>query len=168
MIRAYLDSSTFVKQFSEEKGSEVAHKLFIACESGEIELITSQWTIGESIAAMDRKFKRNEITEEGRDITVTTLIDESERLAKKQSLIVVPLNEKVISASWPYITSNHLSADDALHLLSFIMTTSEAFLVSDKYLLETIRKEGIDGYNIEDENDAIKVIKMLEERSGYK
>jgi len=63
VIRAYLDSSTFVKQFTEEKGSKVAHKLFTACENGEIELATSQWTIGESIAAIDKKFRRDEITE---------------------------------------------------------------------------------------------------------
>ncbi|MFY3739802.1 MAG: putative nucleic acid-binding protein [Candidatus Nitrosomirales archaeon] len=162
MIRAYLDSSTFVKQFAKEEGSEVAHKLFNACENGEIELTTSQWTIGESIAAIDKKFSRDEMTEEDRDFSVKLLLETTNSLADKKYLIIIPLNENVVSASWKYITSDHLSADDALQLLSFMMIKSEGFFTSDRYLLESIKQEGIDGYNIEDENDAMKVIKMLE------
>lgn len=162
MIRAYLDSSAFVKEFSEELGSEVAHKLFIACENGKIELATSQWTIGESIAAIDRKFRRNEITEEQRDLIVTSLLGRTAHLANKNYLIIVSLDEKVVTASWKYITSDHLSADDALQLLSFVITDSETFLASDKYLLDAIKQEAVDRYNIEDEKDAAKIIKTLE------
>ncbi len=162
MIRAYLDSSAFLKRFSEEKGSLVAHKLFNACENGEIELATSQWTIGETIAAIDKKFRRGEITEEVRDVDVKFLLELTDHLLHKKHLMIIPLDERVVSASWKYITSDHLSADDAVQLLSFMMINSEAFLASDKYLLETIRQEGIDGYNIEDENDTTRIIRMLE------
>jgi len=162
VIRAYLDSSAFLKQFSEEKGSEVAHKLFVACENEKIELATSQWTIGETIAAIDRKFRRNEITEEVRDANIKFLLELTGKLAHKKCLMIIPLVERVVSASWKYITSDHLSADDAVQLLSFMMINSEAFLASDKYLLGAIKQEGVDGYNIEDENDAKKIIRMLE------
>ena len=43
-----------------------------------------------------------------------------------------------------------------------MIINSEAFLASDKYLLENIKQEGINGYNIEDENDATEIIGMLE------
>lgn len=151
MTRAYLDSSAFVKEFSEEIGSKVVHKLFIACENGKIELATSQWTIGESIAAIDRKFRRNEITEEQRDAIITTLLGRITHLANKNNLIIIALHESVVTASWKYITSDHLSADDAVQLLSCIVAESDAFLASDKYLLDAIKQEGIDCYNIEDE-----------------
>jgi len=162
VIRTFLDSSAFVKEFSEEIGSEVVHKLFIACENGKIELATSQWTIGESIAAIDRKFRRNEITEEQRDLIVTSLLGRTAHLANTNYLIIVSLDEKVVTASWKYITSDHLSADDALQLLSFVITGSETFLASDKYLLDAIKQEAVDCYNIEDEKDAAKIIKTLE------
>lgn len=74
MIRAYIDSSAFVKEFSEEIGSEIAHRLFSMCEKGRIDLITSHWTIGESIAAVDRKFRRGELTEDQVDTIIVTLI----------------------------------------------------------------------------------------------
>ncbi len=162
MIRAYLDSSAFLKQFNEEKGSEVAHKLFVACENGKIELATSQWTIGETIAAIDRKFRRNEITDENRDASLRFLVELADHLAHKKCLMIIPLDQNVVSASWKYITSDHLSADDALQLLSYVITESETFLASDKYLLDAIKHEGIDCYNVEDEKDAAKIIKTLE------
>jgi predicted nucleic acid-binding protein len=162
VIRAYLDSSTFLKQFNEEKGSEVAHKLFVACENGKIELATSQWTIGETIAAIDRKIRRNEITEEVRDVNIKFLLELTGQLAHKKCLMIIPLDQYVVSASWKYITSDHLSADDAVQLLSFMMINSEAFLASDKYLLDAIKQEGIDCYDIEDEKDRAKIIKRLE------
>ena len=162
MIRAYLDSSAFLKRFNEEKGSSVAVKLFSACENGEIELATSQWTIGETIAAIDKKLRRDEITEEVRDANIKSLLELTGKLAHKKFLMIIPLDQNVVSASWKYITSDHLSADDALQLLSFMIINSEAFLASDKYLLENIKQEGINGYNIEDENDATEIIRMLE------
>ena len=162
MIRAYLDSSAFVKEFGEEIGSQVAHKLFVASEKGKIELVTSQWTIGESIAAIDRKFRRNEITEQQRDEIISTLLGRTANLANKNNLIIVVLDENLVTNSWKYVTSDHISADDALQLLSCIVTRSQAFVASDKYLLQAIKQEGIDCYNIEDEKDADKIIKLLE------
>ncbi len=96
MIRVYLDSSAFVKEFSEEIGSEIAHKLFTACENGKIELATSQWTIGESIAAIDRKFRRHEITEEQRELIVASLLGRTAHLVNNNYLIIVSLDEKVL------------------------------------------------------------------------
>jgi len=90
------------------------------------------------------------------------LLETTNNLADKKYLMIIPLDENVVSASWKYITSDHLSADDALQLLSFMMIKSDGFLASDRYLLESIKQEGIDGYNIEDENDATKIIRMSE------
>ena len=72
-------------------------------------------------------------------------------MANKNNLIIIALHESVVTASWKYITSDHLSADDAVQLLSCIVAESDAFLASDKYLLDAIKQEGIDCYNIEDE-----------------
>lgn len=75
-----MDSSAFVKEFSEEIGSEIAHRLFSMCEEGRIDLITSYWTIGESIAAVDRKFRKRELTEDQMDTIIVTLIGRTTEL----------------------------------------------------------------------------------------
>lgn len=157
-----MDSSAFVKEFSEETGSEIAHRLFSDCEKGRIELVTSHWTIGESIAAVDRKFRKRELTEEQRDTIIVTLIGRTTELANKKHLTIVTLNQNFVTASWKYITSNHLSADDALHLVSYLVTECDIFAASDKYLVAVTKKEGIESYNIEDQKDMSKLSKMLE------
>lgn len=58
MKRVYLDTSAYLKEFSQEAGSETISRIFTACERGETVLVTSQWTLSESIAAVDRKCRR--------------------------------------------------------------------------------------------------------------
>ena len=66
MKRVYLDTSAYLKEFSPETGSETISKLFSACESGKVVLVTSQWTLSESIAAIDKKHRRVELSLEER------------------------------------------------------------------------------------------------------
>lgn len=157
-----MDSSAFVKEFSEEIGSEIAHRLFSMCKKGRIDLITSHWTIGESIAAVDRKFRKRELTEDQMDTIIVTLIGRTTELANTKHLTIVALNQNLVTASWKYIASNHLSADDALHLVSSLVTECDIFIASDKYLVAVIKREGMESDNISDQKDISKLSKMLE------
>lgn len=67
MKRLFLDSSAYVKIFSPEEGSQTVQKLLEAGKEGKAELVVSSWTINEAVAALDRKARRREITQQGRD-----------------------------------------------------------------------------------------------------
>jgi len=41
MKRVYLDTSAYLKEFSQETGSETISKIFLACERGEVVIVTS-------------------------------------------------------------------------------------------------------------------------------
>ncbi|MCP8317116.1 MAG: type II toxin-antitoxin system VapC family toxin [archaeon] len=161
MISLYLDSSAFIKNFSEEAGSSYIGKIFDACEEGKIIVITSQWTIGESLAAIDRKFRRKEIDEREREISMIKVLDSTIQLARIGKLKIVPVREEQVRASWRFIGKHHLSADDALHLLSSIISLTEIFVAADNLLLKAAKSEGFNTYNIEKEDEAKGIIEKF-------
>ncbi len=82
MRRVYLDTSAYLKAFSDEKGTETVSKLFKACKSGRLYLVTSQWTLSESMAVIDRKYRRGEMDLEERKTVIATLLNETIKLAE--------------------------------------------------------------------------------------
>jgi len=161
VISLYLDSSAFIKNLSEEAGSSYIGKIFGACEEGKIIIITSQWTIGESLAAIDRKFRRKEIDEREREISMIKVLDSTIQLARIGKLKIVPVREEQVRASWRFIGKHHLSADDALHLLSSIISLTEIFVAADNLLLKAAKSEGFNTYNIEKEDEAKGIIEKF-------
>lgn len=63
MIRIYLDSSAYTKVFVDEVGSQSATDIIKLAESTDsIQIITSAWTINETISAVDKKaYQKNEL-----------------------------------------------------------------------------------------------------------
>lgn len=161
MVRAYLDSSAYIKEFSKEKGSQVIEKIFSAYEKGNVDLVSSQWTVGESIAAIDRKHRRGEITQDELQETVDAVIRRSYEFSQKENFTIVPVKPELVTASFRYITAHHVSADDALHIFSAVVGLGEIFIAADSYLIQAVRKEGFEGYNVEDEKDAQTLLNRL-------
>ncbi|RLI78906.1 hypothetical protein DRP07_10620 [Archaeoglobales archaeon] len=162
MRRVYLDTSAYLKEFSQETGSETIFKIFSACEKGEIVIVTSQWTLSESIAAVDRKQRRGEISLDERDAVVATVLDKTMKLVRKDSLVLVPVTSQLVKTSWRIILERHVSADDSIHLLSALVTLSEIFVAADDYLIERAKEEGFDSYDVEEMTDCKKLEETLE------
>ena len=161
MKRVYLDTSAYLKEFSPETSSETISKLFSACESSKVVLVTSQWTLSESIAAIDKKHRREELSLEERDLVIATLLNKTMELAKKGNLIIVPIKPQLVQASWRIILERHISADDSVHIISAIVTLCEIFVAADDYLIERTKEEGFESYDVEDEADCIRLEEVL-------
>jgi predicted nucleic acid-binding protein len=144
-----VESSAYVKAFSKEKGSEYVTTILDHANKGNLEAITSQWTIGESLAAVDRNYRRKEIKLNERETIVATLMERTMDLVSKGKLMMVYTKQDLVSSSWRLIAERHLSADDALHLFA-IVGLCDAFISSDAYLLEAAKQVGFDSYNMED------------------
>ena len=162
MKRVYLDTSAYLKEFSQEKGSKTISRIFSACERGEVVIVTSQWTLSESIAAVDRKCRRGEINPDERDTVIATILEKTMELVRKDNLVLVPVTSQFVQASWQIILERHVSADDSIHLVSALVTLSEIFVAADDYLIERAREEGFDSYHVEEMTDC----KKLEETLG--
>jgi len=75
-------------------------------------LVTSQWALSESIAAIDKKHGRGELSLD-RGLVTATLLNKTMELAKKGNLILVPIKPQLVQASWRIILERHVSADDS-------------------------------------------------------
>jgi len=71
------------------------------------------------------------------------------------------VREEQVRASWRFIGKHHLSADDALHILSSIISLAEVFVAADDFLLLAAKSEGFDAYNIERDDEAKGIIGKL-------
>lgn len=159
MDRAYLDTSAYVKRFARtgEKGSETVGKIFNACRSGKLNIVTSLWTLGEGIAAIDKKQRRGEMSQEDAETSIATLWNETTGLAERELLILVIPTGGLIIASWRCIRLKNVSADDALQLISAMTALSNIFVSADSRLVRAASEMGLESYNIEEDQDSTRL-----------
>ena len=94
-----------------------------------------------SIAAIDKKHRRGELSLEERDLVIATLLNKTMELAEKGNLVIVPIKPQLVQASWRIILERHIFADD--------------------YLIEKTKEEGFESYDVEDEADSIRLEELL-------
>lgn len=157
----YLDTSAYMKEFTREKGSDTIARLFNLCERGQIKIFTSEWTINESIAAIDRKFRRNEITLDGRDESIHALLRKTRELSLTTNLVLIRVESNVLRPSISLITEQHLSADDSLQLFSAMITAVDVFASADSRLNEAASSKGIQSFNVEEEKEVAALLSLL-------
>lgn len=61
---------------------------------------------------------------------------------KEEYLIVSEITPEILTASWDYIVEEHLSAGDALHLVTALYHGCTEFMAADKKLLKITEKKG--------------------------
>ncbi len=154
-MRIYLDTSAFVKRYSEEQGSEIINEIF----EGNFKLVTSHWTLAEAIGAIDKKVAKKQITDEEKAFILSVLfsdiLDKNITFIKLSSDYIDPVIERILTY--------HISADDALQLFSCIVSLSPVFLASDFPLVEAAKKEGLKAFNLEVGED-VEALKKIVQR----
>ncbi|MFQ6119137.1 MAG: type II toxin-antitoxin system VapC family toxin [Methanosarcinales archaeon] len=149
----YLDTSSLVKRYCEEEGSEVINALFESAHG----LVTSVWTIVETVAAIDKKVAKRQITEEERDFALETFFSD----LSNRRIILIRFYDEFTPLIISLVLKHHISADDALQLLSAITCSPQVFLASDKKLLESADKENLRALNPEKEEDAQELLRIF-------
>jgi len=160
--RIYLDTSAFLKEFSEEPKSEIIHRIFEMCRRERVTIVTSRWTINESISALEKKRRKGEITSSERDTVIFTLLITVDQLIDRNQIFATRLTNEVLQSSTVIITDKQLSADDALHLFSAIFGKCDALVLADGRFAR-LAKDGEDFeiFNILDENDYRRLEEFL-------
>ncbi len=139
----YLDSSTIIKRYIKEPGSDYVRETYLKCYSGDITLSFSIWNIGEVLGAFDKARTIGRIDAETYAIVKRRFLLEVRRMARLGSLLIVPLKTRILKDSWKLIERHHIYEADALQIISAKYVNSAEFLTGDRRLHEVALKEGL-------------------------
>ena len=150
MRTAYLDTSSLVKRYVKEPGSEVLDALYRGAERGETLITFSVWNIGEAFGALDRKERLGHIPKGSAAPAMKNMIGESLKMSRMNALRVAPLSLDALSESWRLTLKHHIYAADALQISTAKNAEADLFLTSDKRLNEIAEAEGLKTANNDD------------------
>lgn len=157
----YIDSSALLKRYHREKGTEHVDLLFDTLMVREPKcLVTSIWSIPETIATLNRKKNEGKIDPTKLKDILAILLDEIDMLD------TITVDEERVLGSIPFITKHNLNSADALHLTAIKEAEEIANYVggtvivvtSDKRLLKASGDEGFKTLNPEE----VELITMRE------
>lgn len=160
MLRLYLDSSTVVKRYVTEPGTQTVDFIFDLAESGELAVAFSAWNIGEVFGVLDERRRRGWLSEGEFTEALKLLSNELLKLRRLRVLEIVPIFTSTLTETWNIILTSHVYEADALQITTCKHTQSNALLSSDGNLVETSRNLGIQAFDIvKDEKELLKFIK---------
>lgn len=160
-LLVYLDTSSIVKRYVEEKGSEVVDKVYEEAEAGRVRMAFSVWNIGEALGVLDRYRTRRMISDEDFESALRSLASESMKMIRLSVLQLLPITSKTLIESWLLVLQHHIYEADALQISSSKETDCDLFLGADNRLIQTAQKEGINALDIEAEPE--KALRQITE-----
>jgi len=155
----YLDTSSLVKRYIAETGSEVVDRVYSESEAGRLRIAFSIWNIGEAVGVFDRYRVRELISDEEFKRARANLISESLKLSRLEALSLLPMTSLSLAGSWSLVSKHHIYVADALQITSSKEVGADLLLVADRRLLEAANAEGVKAVNPElDRDEALKGI----------
>lgn len=136
MKRVYSDTSALIKEFVPEVGSDLIDKLTTAARENKLEIISSVWAINETIAVIDRKQRKGELTKVEIQRIIATFVNRY--LNNKENFFFVSIQSEMVANSRILINEFHISADDALHLYTGYIYDCSYFLIHDNKIIDRI------------------------------
>jgi predicted nucleic acid-binding protein len=141
----YLDTSTLVKRYVKEKGSEIVQRLFARQE----DKVTAKIAYVEALAAFSRR-RREGYLAENDYVSLCQRFD-----SEWEAYVVVELSDEVLKASRRLIDNYPLKGFDAIHLASALLIKNivkeeVTFTCSDRNLLDAAEKENLNTVNPEE------------------
>jgi len=150
LTKLYLDSSTIVKRYVQEKGSDSASVVYTKSDAQELVICFSIWNIGEVVGVIDHYQRRDWITAEQSRVALSNLSSETLRLMKIESLELLSLSSSELSETWDLVRNYHIYQADALQIVAAKRSGADMLLSADKLLLDVGKNEGLPVANIED------------------
>lgn len=149
-MKIYLDTSAYVKEYHDELGSEIVHSIFENAKNGSVLITISLWTISETLNTIDRHFMRHELNEAEYSKVLGAIFSDIYELLENHNLQIVDIDTNLVKMSWEYISSEHLSAADSLHLVTALKSNVERFYAADKKLILAAKNKNLIAIDVED------------------
>jgi predicted nucleic acid-binding protein len=151
----YLDTSTIVKRYIEEKGSELVDDLYSRAEIGALQLSFSIWNVGELIGALDQHLSRRVISETQFRVSIRDFLAETVKLFKLSRLNIRSPTAEIFTDAWRLIFSNHIYEADAIQIATAKNLGCDLFLSADTELIRVAKQTSLETANVETEAEKI-------------
>ncbi|MEM2971963.1 MAG: type II toxin-antitoxin system VapC family toxin [Candidatus Bathyarchaeia archaeon] len=158
MLKLYLDTSTIVKRYVVEPGTETVDMLFDKAEAGELVIVSSLWNIGEVLGVLDERRRREWLTQEEFGRALKSLADEFLRLIRLRVLEIILIHAPILTETWALILNHHIYEADALQIITCLQSQSDALVSGDKRLVQISRKTGLEAFHIVEDEEKITAI----------
>lgn len=132
-MRAFFDTSAFVKRYIEEPGSE---KVMEICREAE-HLVLSLICLPEMISTLSRLVREGKISSDQYQQIKDLILDDFEDVE------VCDITTGVITQTIRCLENNPLRAMDALHLGCALVVKPDIFVSSDRRQVEAALREGL-------------------------
>jgi len=137
----YLDTSSLIKRYVKEPGSEAMDTLYREAEHGEAIIAFSVWNIGEAFGAFDRKERLGQMTKGGAASAMKGMIGESLKMSRMNALRIAPLGLDALSEAWQLTLKHHIYVADAIQISTAKHAEADLFYSFDKHLNEIAETE---------------------------
>lgn len=161
MLKLYLDTSTIVKRYVAETGTQTVDTIFDKAEAGELVIAFSLWNIGEALGVLDERRRKEWLTREEFVQTSKNLAGELLNLVRLRALEAIPIHAPTLTGTWDLILNYHIYEADALQITTCLHSQSNALISSDKKLIEASRKTGLKAFHVT--NDAEKLEALIKQ-----
>jgi predicted nucleic acid-binding protein len=141
--KVYLDSSSLVKRYVKEPGSNIAREVYLKAYSGELTITFNSWNIGEVLGAFDKAHVRGILSSKNYSAAKSKFLLETRRLARLGVLRLIPVRFRLLIESWRLLEKHHLYQADALQIVSAKVVNATEFFTSDKRVYEAAKIEGL-------------------------
>jgi len=151
----YLDTSTIVKRYIEEKGSKVVDDVYGRAEVGALGISFSMWNVGELIGALDEHLSRKVISETQFRTSIRDFVAETIKLFRLGYLNVRSPTAEIFADAWRLIFSNHIYEADAIQIATAKNLECDLFLSADAELVKVAKQTNLQAANVETEAEKI-------------
>lgn len=151
----YLDTSSIVKRYVDEVGSELVDRIYAKAEAGTHVIIMSLWNLGEVLGVLDNYRSRKFLNDETFGKVLENLLAESEKMLRLGSMRILPLALDILVETYVLLLKHHIYQADALQIATCKVSKSNLLISADKQLLKAARAEKIEALDIETDEEAI-------------
>jgi predicted nucleic acid-binding protein len=151
----YLDTSTIVKRYIEEKGSKLVDDVYGRAEVGALKISFSMWNVGELIGALDQHLSRKVISEMQFRTSTRDFVAETIKLFRLGYLNIRSPTAKIFADAWYLIFSSHIYEADAIQIATAKSLECNLFLSADAELIEVAKQTNLQAANVETEAEKI-------------
>ncbi len=151
----YLDTSSIVKRYVEEKGSRIADLVYARAEAGASQIVMSLWNIGEVLGVFDSYRSRRLLDDDSVLEALRTFLAESEKMTRLGSMQILPLATDTLTETYALVLKHHIYQADALQIATCKTSVSRLLLSADRRLLKVARAENLEALNIETDEERI-------------
>jgi|YelNatPaOPRAMG01_1025707.scaffolds.fasta_scaffold44067_6 predicted nucleic acid-binding protein len=140
---AYLDSSSLVKRYVKEPGSNIVRDIYLKAYSGELIIAFSSWNIGEVLGAFDKAHSRGILDGKSFLTAKNRFLLETRRLIRLGVLRLIPVRFKLLVECWTLLEKHHVYQADALQVASAKAVNAVKLFTGDKRIYEIADAEGL-------------------------